>query len=122
VDRPAPADRYGSPVLPISSLLAVQPGQRNPGAACTYGGVVTLRGRACGLFVQGRGPGGGPRWKQTGGRCLSGDIVDVIGFPAVGRYVPGLQDGEFRRIGKGPLPKARGYRGDISTGDHDAQL
>jgi hypothetical protein len=35
-----------------------------------------------------------------------GDQVEVLGFPAVGEFVPYLEDSIWRRTGTGPLPKA----------------
>jgi PAS domain S-box-containing protein len=120
VDRPAPADRFGSPVLPISSLMQFSPANAS-GRRMHIRGVVTLRRPGSGLFVQDE-TGGVQVETEQAGAASAGDLVDAIGFPAVGRYVPVLQDGEFRIIGKGPLPAPVDIGEDISAGDHDAEL
>ena len=33
-----------------------------------------------------------------------GDLVDVLGFPAIGDFSPQLEEAVFRRVGTGPLP------------------
>ncbi|MEI9974452.1 MAG: hypothetical protein WDO73_21870 [Ignavibacteriota bacterium] len=53
--------------------------------------------------------------------ALPGDLVDAVGFPAPGRYVPVLQDGDFRKIGKGTLPAPIEIH-DSETSVHDAEL
>jgi PAS domain-containing protein len=120
VDRSAPADRYGSTVLPISSLMQFSPANAS-GRRMQIRGVVTLRRPGSGLFVQDETGGVSVETEQAG-EASPGDIVDAIGFPAVGRYVPVLQDGEFRKIGKGPLPAPVDISGDISASGHDAEL
>jgi PAS domain S-box-containing protein len=120
VDRPAPADRYASPVLPISSLMQFSPANAS-GRRIHIRGIVTLRRPGSGLFVQDETGGVSVETEQAG-EASPGDLVDAIGFPAVGRYVPVLQDGEFRKIGQGPLPAPVDIGDDISAGDHDAEL
>jgi signal transduction histidine kinase/DNA-binding response OmpR family regulator len=120
VDRPAPADRYGSAAQPIGSLMQFSPANAS-GRRMHIRGVVTLQRPGAGLFVQDETGGVSVETEQADG-ASPGDLVDAVGFPAVGRYVPVLQDGEFRKIGKGPLPAPVDIGEDISTGYHDAEL
>ena len=120
VEQPAPADRYGSPALPISSLMQFSPAKAS-GRRMHIRGVVTFRRPGAGIFVQDETGGVSVETEQAS-QAVPGDIVDAIGFPAVGRYVPVLQDGEFRKIGKGPLPAPVDIGADASASDHDAEL
>ena len=118
VDVPAPADRYASPVSPISSVLQFGPANSS-GRRMHVRGIVTLRRPGAGMVIQ----------DDTGGVSIEtgqpaeaspGDLVDAIGFAAVGHYAPILQDGDFRKIGSGRLPAPVDIDGDVSV--HDAEL
>jgi len=120
VNVPAPADRYGSPVSPIGSLLQFDPSNAS-GRQMHVRGVVTLRRPGVGVVVQ----------DNTGGVVIEtadmaevapGDLVDAIGFPAPGRYLPILQDGDFRKIGKGALPPPVVIDEHADVSAHDAEL
>ena len=52
-----------------------------------------------------------------------GDVVEVLGFPALGDYAPVLQDAIFQRIGSEPPPKAvRANAEQLLNGNLDAGL
>jgi signal transduction histidine kinase/ActR/RegA family two-component response regulator len=52
-----------------------------------------------------------------------GDVVEALGFPALGEYAPVLQDAIFQRIGSAPPPKAvRASAEQLLKGDLDAAL
>ena len=52
-----------------------------------------------------------------------GDVVEVLGFPALGEYAPVLQDAIFQRVGSEPPPKAvRATAEQLLKGDLDAGL
>jgi len=52
-----------------------------------------------------------------------GDVVEVLGFPALGEYAPVLQDAIFQRIDSAPPPKAvRVTAEQLLKGDLDAGL
>jgi hypothetical protein len=102
VDVPAPSDRYAAPVAPISSVLQFHPGDVSDGRIHVRG-VVTFRKPGFGLVAQ----------DETGGVVIEtprttdvspGDLVDAIGFPAAGSFVPVLQDSDYRKIGKAAVP------------------
>jgi len=120
VDTPAPADRYGAPVSPISSLLQFDP-ENALGHQMHVRGIATLRRPGASLVVQDKSGGVVVETDQTAD-VSPGDLVDAIGFPAPGRYVPVLQNGDFRRIGKGTVPEAVNTDGDSDASRHDAEL
>ncbi|MBZ5596244.1 MAG: response regulator [Acidobacteriia bacterium] len=52
-----------------------------------------------------------------------GDVVEVLGFPALGEYAPVLQDAIFQRVGSEPAPKpVRATAEQLLKGDLDAGL
>ena len=120
VDRPAEADRYGSPVRPIGSLMQFNAANAS-GRRMHIRGVVTLRRPGSNLFVQDETGGVSVETEQTA-EVSPGDLVDAIGFPTAGRYVPVLQNGDYRKIGKGVLPAPVDVSGMLQTGDHDGEL
>jgi signal transduction histidine kinase/CheY-like chemotaxis protein len=120
VDEPAPADRYGAAVSPVSSLLQFSP-QNASGRRMHVRGVVTLRRPGAGLVVQ-DDTGGVSIESDQAADVSPGDLVDAIGFPAAGRYVPILLDGDFRRIGRGRLPTPVDIGEDTRNSVHDAEL
>jgi PAS domain S-box-containing protein len=120
VDVPAPPDRYGTAVSPVSSLLQFSPANAS-GRRLHVRGVVTLRRPGFGLVVQDR-TGGVVIETGQQDEVAAGDLVDAIGFPAPGRYVPILQDGDFRKIGTGTLPAPVDIDGNADVTIHDAEL
>ncbi|HEX3745416.1 MAG TPA: response regulator [Bryobacteraceae bacterium] len=120
VDIPAPPDRYATPVSPISGVLEFDP-QNASGRRMHVRGVVTLRRPGFELAVQ-DDTGGVVIESSDSANISIGDLVDVIGFPAPGRNVPVLQDGNFRRIGKGKLPVPLHIDNNADRSLHDAEL
>ena len=52
-----------------------------------------------------------------------GDVVEVLGFPAMGEYAPVLQDAIFQRVGSEAVPKpVRTTADKLLSGDLDAGL
>lgn len=94
VEEPAPRDPFASPVRPIDSLL-----QYNPNAASPHRvhirGSVTLQWPGRLICIQGRGQGLCASAEQAASVPV-GDVVDVVGFPATGEYVPTLQNAVWR--------------------------
>lgn len=120
VDVPALADRYGTPVSPIGSVLQFSP-EKALGRRVHVRGIVTLRRPGLGLVVQDN-TGGVVLETTQAAEASPGDLVDAIGFAAAGRYVPILQDGDFRKIGKGTLPAPVDIDGNTEAAVHDAEL
>ncbi|MGP8238461.1 MAG: sensor histidine kinase [Limisphaerales bacterium] len=84
-------------------------------------GVVTAQ-RAGLLFVQEQGEGLKVKTAQTN-IFLPGDLVAVTGFPAVGEYMPVLEDGLAERLGHGASPPPAPLRVDqLMAEDYDGDL
>ena len=120
IDVPAPADHYASPVSPISSVLQFNAANMS-GRRMHVRGVVTLRRPGIGLVAQ-DSTGGVVIETAQATDLVPGDLVDAVGFPAPGRYVPVLQDGDFRKIGKAEVPSAVNIDENPASNNHDAEL
>jgi signal transduction histidine kinase len=91
------------------------------GAPVRVKGVVTAQ-RAGLLFVQEQGEGLKVKTAQTN-LFLPGDIVAVTGFPAVGQYMPVLEDALVQRLGQGASPPPARLRVDqLMAEDYDGNL
>ncbi len=85
--------------VPVSSLMRFTPGGTFQHRVRVRG-VVTYQQRGRTLFLQEQGRGLRVLTQQDTELAI-GDIVDVIGFPAVGDSAPVLEDAVFHRIGSG---------------------
>ena len=97
-----PADLFSLPVRPIHFLLRSTPeGAFN--RPVRLQGVVTLQRLGQVLYVH-----DGKNAVQVNTRQMTplgiGDLIDVVGFPALGEYTPILAEAIFRRIGAGRVP------------------
>jgi signal transduction histidine kinase len=83
--------------VPFATLLRFSP---DPGAVhrVRVRGVVAYQQRGSALFVQNMGKGLRVVTQQDT-RVEVGDIVDVLGFPAMGESAPVLEDAVFHRVG-----------------------
>jgi signal transduction histidine kinase len=97
---PAPKD---TDEVPLASLLQFN-SKGYYGRRVKVQGVVTEQ-KANSLFIQ---DGGGSLYVKTGqdNSVSPGDVVQVVGFPALGQYAPGLEDAVFRVVGHQPEPQA----------------
>lgn len=100
--RPAPADPFGAPEVPLARLLGYSLDAPSPHRV-RIRGVVTrrlaervlfLRAGHLGLRVETRGPAGGH----------PGDAIEVVGFPAMVRGTAVLTGAVARVVGRGPAP------------------
>jgi len=121
IEEPAPADPFSMPVRPIDNLLRFAPHVR-------FVHRVRVRGRVAlqwpgqwlfiqdgtqGLFI--------PTVQKT--LVTLGDVVDVVGFPAMGEYSLMLEDAIFKRAGSGQaIAAAPVTPQDALKGDYDAKL
>ncbi|HEV2424457.1 MAG TPA: ATP-binding protein [Terriglobia bacterium] len=121
VEEPGLTDAFYLPVRPISSLLGFAPNGVS-GHRVRVQGVVTSQIRGKALFIQDSTEGlyvGSPQDTPV----EPGDLVDVVGFPALGDYTPILEDASFRRLGTAPEPRPVVVTGDEALqGDVDSQL
>ena len=121
VEQASPADPYALPILPVNSLMRFTPAQVS-GRRMRVQGVVTWCNPGHSVFVQ-DASGGLVVDTRQGTRVEPGDVVDAIGFPQAGGYAPILQDGGFRKIGRGDPPALLDLTAATSlSGDHDAEL
>ncbi len=97
-----PADPFSLPVRPIHFILRSTPeGAFN--RPVRLQGVVTLQRLGQVLYVH-----DGKNAVQVNTRQMTplgiGDLIDVVGFPALGEYTAILEEAIFRRIGAGRVP------------------
>jgi signal transduction histidine kinase/CheY-like chemotaxis protein len=121
IEQAAPSDPYALPILPTNSVMQFAP-QRVVGHRLRVQGVVTLA--RLGQFISVQDASGGVVvFSRQSTPVQPGDRVDAVGFPAAGRYAPILEDGEFRKIGHGTLPKPVDLtHATTLSGDQDAEL
>jgi signal transduction histidine kinase len=93
-----------APEVPLSGLLLFSPSE---GARhrVRVRGVVEYQQLGTSLFLQGEGKG--LRVQTPENTALDvGDVVEVIGFPAMGESTPILEDASFQRVGQQSIPQA----------------
>ena len=100
--EPAPTNAFLVPRRPIASLLRFTP-QGASGHRVRVRGVVTLQQPGNSLFIKEENDGLQVHTLEAT-PVRAGDLVEVVGFPAVGEYAAVLRDAVFRRIGAGPSP------------------
>lgn len=91
--------------VPLSSLLRFSAGEI-PRHRVRIRGVVAYQQFGNALFLQGEGKGLRVLTQQATA-VAAGDVVDVLGFPAVGESAPILEDAVFHRVGSEEAPKAK---------------
>ncbi len=121
IEEPAPADPFALPVRPINGLLTFTP-------SITFPRRVHVRGRVAlqwpgrSLCIEDASQGLCVASAQTTPLKL-GEVVDVVGFPAVGQYKPTLTDATSRAAGSGQPVTPTPVTGEQAfRGAHDAQL
>jgi signal transduction histidine kinase len=117
---PPVADPFSLPVRPINALLQFLPGQKWEHAVHVRGVVVHAQPGA--VYVR-DDTASVPVHTGSTARVAVGDIVDVVGFAALGDYKPMLQDADIRAVGKGAAPEPVGITPEQAlTGQFDAAL
>jgi PAS domain S-box-containing protein len=120
--EPAPADPFAIGTTRIEAVATFDP-DRFAGRRVKIQGVVTLRLIGGGFILQ--DPSGGMRvlTRQTNEVQL-GDLVEAIGFPAIGDFSPYLEEAAFRTLGTGlmPAPKPVTAEQILLHGTNDAQI
>jgi len=103
IEKPAPADPFGIPVRSLGSLLQFNSGE-GAISQIKVRGVVTYFEPGQGLYIQDGQQG---LFIQTGQLTpvALGSQLEVVGYPASGRYSPKLEDAVFRVVGP-PIPLA----------------
>jgi signal transduction histidine kinase len=101
VQELAAPDPFGEAPVPLSNIAQYR-NDRPPGFRVHVHGVVTYQRKGEGLFLH--DDSGGLQVKsKTTTAVVPGDLVDVVGFPAVENFLPVLEDAVFR---KSPEPRA----------------
>jgi len=90
--------------VPLSSLLRFSPGE-GPRHRVRVRGVLEYQQPGHALFLQSEGKGVRVLTQQAT-VLEAGDVVDVLGFPAMGESAPMLEDAIFHRIGHSATPQA----------------
>lgn len=117
VEQPPPAHPFSSPPRPVASLLQFQDLKRKHGHRVHVRGVVVHSQPGVALWVRDGDRSVRVDTTQTD-PLRPGDVVDVLGFPAMGDYSPILEDAMFRRSASGPPPAPR-VLSDVSSALRD---
>jgi len=119
--EPAPADPFALPAKAVRDIFAYNP-NGGPDHRIRVRGAVTARWRDKEVFITDGIQGAGVLDVQASA-LQPGDIVDVVGFPAVGDYTPTIHEAVFRKLGSGPLPAPRPVTATGAlSGDFDGDL
>ena len=96
---------------------------RLAGRRAKVSGVVTLKIAAQGFFIQDATSGIRVRQPQMN-ELQPGDVVDVLGFPALGDFSPELEEVSFRRTGNtsNAVPRKTTAEEILLQGAHDGML
>ena len=121
IEEPAPADPFSLPLRRINTLLRFEPGVRFVHRVRVRG-QVTLQWPGRWIYIQDGSQGLFIPTVQKAPLKL-GDLVDVVGFPAMGEYTLMLEDAVFKHQGTGQAIAATPVTAqDAMKGDHDAKL
>ncbi len=102
IEVPAPADLFSIPLRPIHVVLRLGPvGEFNQRVHVQ--GIVALQRPGEAIYIRDAQEGLEVETRETTPLQV-GDLVDVVGFPAVGSFSPILQDAVYRKIGTGAGP------------------
>jgi signal transduction histidine kinase len=101
----APLDPFATRTIPIDKVATFDP-ERLAGRRAKVSGVVTLTMSGQGFFLQDASGGLRVSTQQTN-QLHAGDIVEVLGFPAVGDFTPCLEEATFRQTGAGAPAAAK---------------
>ncbi|SPE53215.1 exported hypothetical protein [Verrucomicrobia bacterium] len=116
------ADPFAVPATPVAAVATFDP-NRLAGRRVKVEGVVTLRIPGQGFILQDNSGGLRVLTRQTNAVRM-GDLVEVLGFPAIGDFSPYLEEAVFRRTGAGPLPGRTKTTADqiLLHGTNDSQM
>ena len=117
VERKSSGSPFSLHHRPISSLMQFSSDSDSSSRACVHG-TVTARGGRNGFCMQDETAG---LWVTGEGlpEVHAGDIVNVVGFPALRAWSPVLEDAEVHIEGRGPSPHAKVLSAaDALRGEH----
>jgi PAS domain S-box-containing protein len=118
----APADPFAIGTTRIDAVATFDP-DRFAGRRVKVQGVVTLRMTGQGFIVQDASGGMRVLTRETNEVHL-GDLVEAIGFPAIGDFSPYLEEAVFRTLGTGPIPAPKPVTAEqiLLHGTNNAQI
>ena len=118
--EPAPADPFSLPAKRLADIFEYNPAAGLDRQVRIHAVVVARLGDA--VFVT-DGIQGATVLGRQNTLLEPGDVVDAVGFPALGNYTHAIQDAIFKRLGTGPLPQARSIDAKQAlSGDFDGDL
>ena len=120
--EPAPADPFAVGTTRIDAVATFDP-DRFAGRRVKIQGVVTLTVTGQGFIVQDASGGIRVLTRQNNEVHL-GDLVEAIGFPAIGDFSPYLEEAVFRTLGTAPMPAAKSVTAEqiLLNGTNNAQI
>jgi len=117
----APADPFALPAKAVRSVFEYTP-KAGAEHRVRIRGVITALWPGKAAFITDGTQGASVLDARTTS-LEPGDIVDVIGFPALGDYTPTIHEATFRKLGSGPPPAPRSVTAaDALSGDLDGDL
>jgi signal transduction histidine kinase/DNA-binding response OmpR family regulator len=120
VEQAPPLDPFSESLQPIGSLS--QAAVHSAGSLIKVKGIVALQRSGSLLFVTNGKENLLVRTRQDTA-VRPGTVVEVVGFPKFGDYLPLLDDAVFRPVGQASAPAPTEVSaGDAGTGLHDAEL
>ena len=102
--NPPPADPFSVATTPIETVATFEPNRLT--SRVRVQGVVTLAIPGEGFILQDASGGMRVQTRQTNDVAI-GDLLDVLGFPAIAEFSPSLEEAIFRKTGTGRLPQPR---------------
>jgi len=120
VEQAPPLDPFSETLEPIGSLS--QAAVHSAGSLIRVKGIVALQRSGNSLFITDGKDNLLVRTHQDTA-VKPGSVVEVVGFPRFGDYLPLLDDAVFRPVGMASAPKPEEVSaGDAGSGLHDAEL
>jgi two-component system CheB/CheR fusion protein len=102
--NPPPADPFSVATTPIETVATFEPNRLT--SRVRVQGVVTLAIPGEGFILQDASGGMRVQTRQTNDVAI-GDLLDVLGFPAIAEFSPSLEEAIFHKSGSGRLPQAQ---------------
>lgn len=106
--------------VPLSELLQFAPAEGTPHRVRVRG-IVVYQQKGNALFLQSQGKGLRVLTQQNTPLEI-GDLVEVLGFPAMGDSAPILEDAEFRRLGHDKAPEPVELNLDVPWEQFDGEV
>jgi PAS domain S-box-containing protein len=118
---PVPTDPFAAPARNIASISTFEHGLR-AAHRVKVRGTVTLILPEIGFYLQDNSGGIRVSTSQTNSPRM-GDLVETLGFTAMGEFTPALEDASFRILATGQVPQAQPATAEelLRQGQYDGQ-